>query len=438
MDAAAPLSGLSATTSPVPAPRRLTLRGAGFAGILALVVMATVLVAVAMGFRGAVQDQLQALEQAHARYDALQQLRHEAVRGGATPARLESLDQQLRDTERQREEHLAKTRHYIDGTTVTIATLAWLGITSVAGVALLFFTRLAADIVAVRRRAIAILRGDRSRTQALTRRDELGDLSQAVEDLAETLGLRERELEVDRRHVLHQEKLATIGTMAAGVIRDIGNPIAAIDGYARALLETRDVPAPAPSSEAGDVRPILHETARLIAITREISALAAAPASQWQLASINDIVQQTLALLRYEPRFAGVKLSATLDPQLPAITACAERLVQLLTNLLTNAADATAALPPHTARIDIATCSADGGIELVVEDNGCGLTDEVARRAFEPLFTTKPAETGTGLGLTVCRSIAEDHGGRISLERRAGGGARARLWLPLEKGEPLH
>jgi signal transduction histidine kinase len=435
-----------AAAAPAPQPRRTTLRATSVLGILALILMATVLVAVAMGFRNAVQTQLESLEQAHTRYTSLLQQRQDAARAGASHGRLEDLDLQLHDTAQQRSQYLATTRHYIDATTVTIATLSWIGITSVAAVALLFFSRLAADIAAVRQRAMAILLGDRSRAQALTRRDELGDLSQAVEDLAEALGRRERDLEVDRRHVLHQEKLATIGTMAAGVIRDIGNPIAAIDGYARALLEMRAAPAPtAEGLDGSDVRPILQETARLIAITREISALAAAPASEWQLASLNDIVQQTVALLRYEPRFADVKIIATLDAQLPAISACADRLVQLLTNLLTNAADATASLPPRTARVEITTRLSGGGIELVVDDNGCGLDDSAQRRAFEPLFTTKPQGIGSGLGLPLCRSIAEYHGGRIGLQPRPGGGARATLWLPLEKQEhplrktePLH
>jgi len=235
---------------------------------------------------------------------------------------------------------------------------------------------------------------------------------------------------------MHQEKLATIGSMAAGVIREIGNPIAAIDGYARALLEHRGT-SPGDDRE-GDVRPILRETARLIAITREISGLAAAPAAQWQLASINEIVSHTLGVLRYEPRLEDVKVSTALDPQLPAVMAYADRLVQMLSNLVINAADATSGLPAHAGRIAITTRQADGGVELRVEDNGCGLSPQVVARAFEPLFTTKPAGRGTGLGLPLCRSVVASHGGWIRLEPVPGGGARATVWLPLDGGEPLN
>jgi two-component system NtrC family sensor kinase len=423
----------------LPAPpqrqRRMSLRAIGVLAILALIALATVMVASAFLFRGAVQSHLEDLEAAHARWGTLVQVRQEAARNGTDPARLAELDVQLRDASSKREEHLAVTRHYIDGSTVTIASLAWLGITSIGALALLFFARLAGDIRAVRARALAILTGDRGPGRPLARNDELRELGDAVDSLATALAKREQELAVERRHVMHQEKLATIGSMAAGVIREIGNPIAAIDGYARALLEARNAglsAAPQAEEEGSGVKPILQETARLIAITREINRLAAAPAAQWQLASINEIVTQGLALLRYEPRLEDVKIQTTLDPQLPAVTCCADRLVQLLLNLVINAADATAGLPAHTARLEIATREADGGIELRVEDNGCGMSEEVLRRAFDPLFTTKPAGKGTGLGLPLCRAIAEEHGGRITLQPLPQGGTRASVWLPLE------
>lgn len=444
MDAAVSTAELAAPLPPATPPpprRRVSLRAFGVLAILGLIVLATVMVASALLFRGAVQDHLQGLEEAHARYGALQQQRLEAARGGTDRAALEDLDLQLRDAWQQRERQLATTRHYIDGSTVTIASLAWLGITSIGAMALLFFSRLASDIAAVRARALAIVVGDRSPGTPLARRDELGELSQAVDDLAQALGKREQELAVERRHVMHQEKLATIGSMAAGVIREIGNPIAAIDGYARAIMETRGglAAAPSPMDEDGsDVRPILQETARLIAITREISGLAAAPVAKWQLASVNEIVTQTLGLLRYEPRLEDVKVTTALDPQLPAVMGYADRLVQMLSNLVINAADATATRPPHSGRIHIATRQAEGGVELTLDDNGCGMSPEVLARAFQPLFTTKPAGRGTGLGLPLCRSVVEAHGGRIALAPLAGGGTRATVWLPLDRSEPLN
>ncbi|GAB3775162.1 hypothetical protein GCM10028796_50760 [Ramlibacter monticola] len=434
MTTATPLPELAGKLPAPLRPRRMSLRAIGVLAILALIILATVMVTSALLFRGAAQSHLENLEAAHGRYEQLLENRQDAMRDGADRVRLAAIDGQLLAAAAERQQHLATTRHYIDGSTVTIATLAWVGITSIGALALLFFSRLAGDIGTVRARALAILTGDRSAGRPLARSDELRELGDAVDSLAVALGKREQALAEERRHVMHREKLATIGSMAAGVIREIGNPIAAIDGYARALLEARGAgPAPQAGDDGSDVRPILQETARLIAITREINRLAATPAAQWQLASVNEIVTQGLALLRYEPRLEDVKVHTSLDPMLPAVSCCADRLVQLLINLVANAADATAGLPAHTARLEIATREADGGIELRLDDNGCGMTDEVRARAFEPLFTTKPAGQGTGLGLPLCRAVAEEHGGRIALEPLPEGGTRVTLWLPLEQ-----
>ena len=434
-----PVAALQVLTGLAGAPRRMSLRATGLLAILGIMTLAVLLVASALLFRGAVESHLQAVEQMQAHQAMLLRRGLEQAATGADAAQLLQLQQQLRASQADSTQHLTEARHHIDGGTVAIACLAWLGITTTGALALLFFSRLAIDIGAVRGRAMAIVVGDRGPGQPLTRNDELSDLAEAVDHLADALGRRERDLEIERRHVMHQEKLAAIGSMAAGVLREIGNPIAAIDGYARAMVDAQrgGGPGRAPAP-ACDPAQILHETARLAAITHEMSELAAAPASQWQLASLNEIVAKSIALLRYEPRLEGVGVVPALDPQLPAIAATADRLVLLLINLVTNAADATALLPAHTARIGVSTRRADGGIEVCVSDNGCGMTDAVRERAFEPLFTTKPAGRGTGLGLPLCRSIANEHGGKITLESVAGEGTLARVWLPLEAREPVH
>jgi two-component system NtrC family sensor kinase len=381
------------------ATRRLPLRSAGLLAVLGMLLLAIVTVAAALMFRAAVQGNLAGIEAATSRADLVRSL--------------------------------TEAREWIDGGTITLICLAWLSITTVGALSLLFFSRLTADIGSVRSRALAILTGDRSSGTPLARNDELSDLGAAVDHLAETLARRERDLEMQRRHLLHSEKLATIGSMAAGVLREIGNPIAAIDGYARALVDSRHNGECAAGKGWCEPRLLLDETDRLVTITRQMSSLADAPASEPQLQSLNEIVRQSLALLRYEPRLDDVKLATTLDAQLPAIHVVADHMVQLVINLVTNAADATAQLPAHSARIELATRQADGGVELTVQDNGCGMPEEVLAHAFDPLFTTKPPGVGTGLGLPLCRSVALAHGGTVTLASEPGLGTRARLWLPL-------
>lgn len=389
----------TALRGPEAEPSRMPLRAKGLLAMLAVVTLALLLVAATLLFRGVVEGDLAAFEQAQQTGQGL------------------DLD---------RAHHLADARRHIDAGTVTIACLAWLGITTIGALSLLFFSRMAHDIGRLRTRALAIVCGDRSRGRTLSRNDELSDLAQALDSLAEALARHERDLEIERRHVMHQEKLAAIGSMAAGVLREIGNPIAAIDGHARAMQEAYE----GGGCGACDPAPILRETARLGAITHEIAELAAPPAPHPQLASLNDIVTHAIGLLRYEPRLEAVVLVAMLDPQLPAVMVAADRLVQLLINLIINAADATAGMAPRAGRIQVTTRSAHEGVEVIVSDNGCGMTDAVRERVFEPFFTTKPAGRGTGLGLPLCRSIAQDHGGQITIDSTPGQGTRVGLWLP--------
>ncbi|MCM2252286.1 MAG: ATP-binding protein [Ramlibacter sp.] len=416
------------------ASHRMRLRATGLLVIAGIMGLALALLASALLLGGTVKDRLDSLDQAHARYAVLWQRRLAGADGDAAPSRPPPVsDPQLRQAETDLREQLAQLRRFIDGGSVTIA-LLWLGITGLGAVALRFYSNLAHAIAAVRARALAIVAGDRSRAAPGARVDELGELAQALDGLAEALTRHERDLEIERRHVMHREKLAAIGSMAAGVLREINHPIAAIDGYARALAEARRSDTGRIDAAGFDPGEILRETGRLAAITHDIAELAAPPPSSWQLTSLNETVTQALALLRYEPRLEGVAVAADLDSQLPAVMASAGRLTLLLINLVINSADATAGLPPRAAHIQVSTRRAADGVELSVSDNGCGMTGAVRERAFEPLFTTKPAGRGTGLGLPLCRAIAHEHGGRIELESAAATGTRVTVWFPFDAG----
>jgi len=432
-------AGVAAADAVAPAVRasrglRVSFRWKGVLALLVIVALALVLLGAAMAFRRAVEQDLDGLQRAqHQRVEQSRQWR-EAVRSGAGPTRLKALEGQAAEAEAETAHYLSEARLHTAAATVTLACIAWFGITLIGALSLLFFSRIATDIAAVRARALAIVFGERARGPTLVRHDELGELAEAVDSLADTLEQRDRELELERRHVMHHEKMAAIGAMAAGVIREIGNPIAAIDGYARALQEWRDQPHDAPQTpppcEPAD---ILHETGRLAAITHEIAELAALPATQRQWTDINEVVLRTLGLLRYEPRLEGIRIETRLDRQLPAVMGIADRLTQMLMNLMLNAADACAGRGARAAHIELETRRVPGGVELTVTDNGAGMSPEVLARAFEPLFTTKPAGLGTGLGLSQCRSIVQDdHGGTIELESAIGQGARARVRLPFE------
>jgi signal transduction histidine kinase len=149
---------------------------------------------------------------------------------------------------------------------------------------------------------------------------------------------------------------------------------------------------------------------------------------------VGGIIQDVAGLTGAQLRHRRIEVAVAADPDLPQVLADRDSLKQVLLNLVLNGADAMPDGGPLTITARRAD-SPDGtaeGLELAVADAGAGLSPEAERQAFEPFFTTKPE--GAGLGLTVCRRIIEEHGGRITLANRPEGGAVARVWLPVGQG----
>jgi signal transduction histidine kinase len=296
------------------------------------------------------------------------------------------------------------------------------------GVAILrFLGRLSAELTAVRLRAVDIVDGKVA--PPATPLDEVGQLSTAIDQLAAALAARRSELEIERRKRFHEEKMAAIGSLAAGVLTEIGNPIAAIDGFARAMKDA-DAARPGGASEDGRADAILEQTARLLVVARQVEEFTAPRPLQRQLVDVNGVVEAALGFLRYDDAMRSIRVDLALDRQLPAVTGIPDRLVQLVMNLVGNAADALAGKPRGEARVSIATRRAADAVVLEVADNGAGMREDVRARAFEPFFSTKPHGQGTGLGLPLCRSIVEDHGGRIHVESAPGRGTSVTIRLP--------
>jgi C4-dicarboxylate-specific signal transduction histidine kinase len=151
---------------------------------------------------------------------------------------------------------------------------------------------------------------------------------------------------------------------------------------------------------------------------------------------VNAAAREIAQLLEADTRTRQAHL--TLDLQEPAPCARADflRVQQVILNLLRNALDAVTAVPVDRRCITIATRVRDGGAEVSVSDSGCGIPPELAERVFEPFFTTKPE--GLGLGLSISRSIAEFHGGRLELSYNPDGGVTFRFWLLLQDEGASH
>jgi nitrogen fixation negative regulator NifL len=247
----------------------------------------------------------------------------------------------------------------------------------------------------------------------------------------------EEELENTRQRYFHREKIAAIGQLAAGIIHEVGNPVAAIHGAVESMrMSLIDDVKPGPDrAVSGEVRELLdtlaQQVSRLTDITREVSEVATPRVSEWQWLDLNEIVRGAVRLLRYDPRLDGIALDLDLDSQLPAVFGSPDQLTQVIFNLLVNAEDACEGLGKGKGVIRVETRPGEAGVRMYVCDNGFGMDDPALARAFEAYFTTKDSGDGLGLGLSLCRSIVAEHGGTCSIASSPAKGTTVTVDLPL-------
>jgi two-component system NtrC family sensor kinase len=161
---------------------------------------------------------------------------------------------------------------------------------------------------------------------------------------------------------------------------------------------------------------ILAQTGRIAHIVRQLGSLTAPSSPDPTLLDLNGLVRSTCGFIRYDKRFRGIEFEEALGAGLPAITAVADHLTQVLMNLLLNAADALEGITdPVRLRIRVSTRAVGDAVHLSVTDYGRGMTPEVLAHAFDESFTTKPATRGRGIGLFVCKNLIEKLGGHIEL-----------------------
>ncbi|MES2149418.1 MAG: ATP-binding protein [Pseudomonadota bacterium] len=340
-------------------------------------------------------------------------------------------------TEQVQAERRSDSEHYrdlADSVAMTAFMLGLLGLGLLGAIIGLFFRRLSEDLRILQVRALQIVNGFRGAPLPVSRHDEVGQLMVAVNSMAEALDQHEKEEMLKRQKYFHQEKMAAIGALAAGVAHEIGNPIAAICGIAQEMVERRAATANGCSAaDCHDCRPdmIYAQTERLAAITREIAEFASPRAAEPQFLDLNASLRSASSLIRYDKRLQQVTLTLALDSQLPAIYGVADQITQVVMNLLINAMDALDGVKGRAPAITIATRLDGERACLTIADNGCGMDAATLERAFEAFYTTKPAGKGTGLGLSLCYAIIRRHGGSIEIASTADTGTEVQIYFPL-------
>ena len=302
-----------------------------------------------------------------------------------------------------------------------------------AVVILFFFSNLAKDIKRLQDRAIAVVAGYSGPPLKNTRRDEVGGLIDAVNRMQKELQHHEQLQEMSRQQRFHQEKMAAVGSLAAAVGHEVSNPMAAISGVAQYMMdETRDDNRQISKKFHEYASQILAQTERVSHIMRQMAVLTTPHTRDPELLDLNALVRATCSFISFDKRFRGIRLEENLDASIPAVTAVADHLTQIIMNLLINAADAMEAMPAeYKAAIYVTTRSVREAVELAVVDNGRGMSEDVLAKAFDESFTTKPAGKGRGIGLYLCKTLIEEGGGNILMESEPMKGTTVRLTIPL-------
>ncbi len=285
------------------------------------------------------------------------------------------------------------------------------------------------------------------------------DLEHKVEERTAELEAALGELRDTQSHLVHQEKMASLGQLVAGVAHEINNPVNFIQGnlhvlreYAQALaaalagqeMLARDAAPELRASlarvrEAHDVDAVLADldsafegceegVKRTMAIVRDLRLFSHASADEVSLVDVNEAIDSSLTLLR--GRLSGVRITRDYG-ELPPVECLAGQLNQVWMNLLSNAADAI----ESEGEITVRTRAEGGLVSVEVEDDGVGIAPDRIERIFEPFYTTKGVGQGTGIGLSMCHRIVSAHNGTILVEPGQDGGARFILTLPSNRKE---
>ncbi|WP_452006907.1 sensor histidine kinase [Azospirillum largimobile] len=261
---------------------------------------------------------------------------------------------------------------------------------------------------------------------------EMAERRRAQEDA------RERQKEMD-----HVARLSILGEMASNLAHELNQPLGAIANYARGCTRRLEAGTGNPDQLLEVTRAIAEQADRAGQIIARIRNFVRKRPSQLEPIDVNDAIRAAVALCEGQARNGNVPIILSLGDDLPPVPADRVQIEQVVLNLVKNALDATTeaaettepATGPSDRTVTVRSGrDGEGRVEVAVADHGHGMSEEARSRLFDPFFTTKAG--GMGLGLSICRSIVETHGGNLRATDNPGGGVVMRFVLPVANGAP--
>src|SRR5579862_5843040 len=341
----------------------------------------------------------------------------------------------------------ARTLSYTIGAILLVAILSWLFVWRVVD----------RPMKALKQGTEHLSRGELGYQIEVRSQDEVGDLAHSFNDMslqlraaneqivtwAKTLEDRveekTRELRRAQDHVLHVERMASLGKMAAVVAHEVNNPLSGILTYAKLLRKW--VTTGQAGNEKRDesvqcLELIAAESRRCGELVKNLLSLSRMAPMNLEFIPLQVVIDRCLLLVRHPLEMAGVQLQVQLAEDLPPLQCDPAQIEQVLLALITNAMDAM----PQGGNIwlEARFKEPDAEIEIEVRDDGPGMAPDLLTRIFEPFFTTKDTGHGVGLGLAISRGIVERHRGRLEVQSELGKGTRFSITLPApDRGEAL-
>ncbi len=302
--------------------------------------------------------------------------------------------------------------------------IAALGVVVLIG--LFVARRTARDLDLLVEGSLAASRGDLDHRVPVRSKDEIGAVASAFNFMME-------DLRTSKERLVIAERIAAWQDIARRLAHEIKNPLTPIQMAMDTLRKTWKKQHPSFGEILEEsTATVLEEADRLKRIVAEFSDFARMPKPEFQRIDLNEVIRSSLSLYQ-----GAVPIEDKLLDGLPHLDADKGQVSQVVLNLVENARDAIGQRAGGKIWVTTALGEAGDRAVLMIEDNGPGVPPDLKDKVFAPYFTTKHTKGGTGLGLAIVHRIVSDHGGRIALAERPGGGARFTIELPLRNGAAL-
>lgn len=253
--------------------------------------------------------------------------------------------------------------------------------------------------------------------------DEIGLLAQSFNEMSRKMADDIKQLKNLNEQLIRTEKLAAMGTLSAGLAHEVNNPLASISSLIQMMRKR--------SSDEKDIenlRLIETQIERISRVTKDMMDFARVRPAARTAIDINSLIDKALRLASFDKTFQRLGIELRLANEIPDVLADPDQLTQVFLNLMLNARDAM----PDGGNLIIETTATTDEVTATVTDDGTGVGAEDLKKIFDPFYTTKPAGSGTGLGLAVCYGIVSAHGGRIEAVRGRTAGTSFKVFLPAQ------